>query len=117
MPTALSFWSSAKRRKKKSIGVLAPRRGRFEHLELAVQNGQVGVGRDHVNAVRLDLHSVLHFDDLHLGMSSEEFRHHALTRWLKMLHQDECHPCSWRQVGKELLECLQAACNAPMPTT
>ena len=83
-----------------------PRRGRFEHLELAVQDGQVGVRRNHVDAVRLDLHPVLHLDDLHLGVPSKEFRHHALMRRLKMLHQDECHPGSRGQVGEELLKRL-----------
>ena len=83
-----------------------PRRGRFEHLEPAVQDGQVGVRRDHVDAIRLDLHSVLRLDDLHLRVPSKEFRHHAFVRRLKMLHQDECHPGSRGQVGEELLERL-----------
>ena len=37
-------------------------------MELAVENGQVGIGRDYVNAVRLDLHPVFRLDDRHLGM-------------------------------------------------
>ena len=92
-----------------------PRCDRFEHLEIATQDGQVGVGWDHVDAVRLDLHPVLHLDDFHLGMPSEEFWNHAPVRWLKMLHEDECHPRIGGQMGKELLECLQPARRRTYP--
>ena len=104
MPIAFSFWSAASCRKKKSIGVRKPRgRGRFEHLELAVQDGQVGIGRNHVDAIRLDLHPVFRLDDLHLRVPREQFRHHALVGRLQVRHEDKGQARVAGQVGEELL--------------
>ena len=87
----------------------APGRDRFEHLELAVQDGQVRIGRNHVDAIRLNLHPIFHLDDRHLGVPPKQFRHHALVRRLKVRHQDERQAGIRGQVGEELLECLQTA--------
>ena len=87
----------------------APRRDRFEHLEFAVQDGQVRIRGNHVDAIRPDLHPIFHLDDRHLGVPPKEFRHHALVRRLKVRHQDERQPGIRGQVGEELLERLQTA--------
>ena len=93
----------------------AARRDGFEHLELAVQDGQVRVRWNHVDAIRLDPHPVFHLDDGHLGVPPEQFRHHALMRWLEVRHQDECQPGVRGQVGEELLERLQTARRGSNP--
>ena len=88
---------------------LAPGRDRFEHLEFAVQDGQVRIRGNHVDAIRLDLHPIFHLDDRHLGVPPKQFRHHAFVGRLKVRHQDERQPGIRGQVGEELLECLQTA--------
>ena len=110
---AFSFWSAARCRKKKSIGIRNPRgRGRFENLKSPVEDGQIGVGRDHVEAIRLDLHPIFCLDNGHLGVPREQFRHHALVGRLEVRHKHERQPGVRRQVGEELHKCLQRAGRA-----
>jgi hypothetical protein len=59
-----------------------------------VQDGQVRIGRNHVDVIGLNLHPVFHLDDRHLGAPPKEFRHHAFVGRLKVRHQDECQPVS-----------------------
>ena len=90
----------------------APGRGRFQYLELSVQDGQVGVGRNHVDVIGLDLDAIRCLDDLHLGVPAEKFRHHALVGRLQVGHQDERQPGVRGQVGEELPEGLQSTRRA-----
>ncbi len=90
----------------------APGRGGFEHLELSVQDGQVRIGRNHVDVIGLNLHPIFHLDDLHLGVPPKQFRHHALVGRLKVRHQDERQAGVRGQVGEELPKCLQPARRA-----
>ena len=90
----------------------APRRGRFQHLQLSVQDGQVRIGRDHVDVVGLDLHPVFRLDDLHLGVPPEQFRHHAFVGRFQVRHEDERQAGVRGQVGEELREGLEPARRA-----
>ena len=87
----------------------SPRGGRFEHLKFAVQDGQVRIGRNHVDVVGPHLHPILDLDDLHRRVAAKEFRHHALVGRLQVRHQHERQSAVRRQVRKELLEGLQSA--------
>ena len=87
----------------------APGRRRLEQVQHPVQDGQVLVGRDHVDAVRLDLHPVLDLDDRHGGGALEQLRQHALVRRVQVLDDDEGHAAALRHVLAKLLERLQPA--------
>ena len=94
----------------------APRRDRFEHLEPAVQDRQVGVGRNHVDAVRPDLHAVRGLDDRHLRVPPQQFRHHSLVRRLEVRHQDERQPGIGGKRAKNCSRASSPPADAPTPT-
>ncbi len=88
---------------------LSPGHDRFQQLQFAVQDREVRIGRNHIDAILADLHPIFHLGHRHLGVPGQEFGHHALVRWLKMRHQHERQPGIRGQVREELLEGLQAA--------
>ena len=85
------------------------RRRRFEQVQHPVQDGHVLVGRDHIDAVRLDPRAVLDLDDLHAGGALEQFGHDALVRRVQVLDDDKGHAAVLRHMPQKLLQGLQPA--------
>ncbi len=109
-PMLLSCWSSARERKKKSIGRRSPRGAAgSKQVQRPVEDGHVLVGRDHVDVVRLDLHAVPDLDDLHGGGALEQLHHDPLVGRVQVLDDDEGHAASRGHVLQEQLQGLQAA--------
>jgi hypothetical protein len=69
----------------------AARQGGFQQLQSAVHQGHIAVGRDDVSAVRLDHHSVLHLEDLHLGVTPDQLGENAFVIPSQMLHKNKGH--------------------------
>ena len=67
------------------------RRTRFQQLQLPVQQSQVPVWRNDVDAVGLHLHSVLHQEHRHAGVPLDQVDQDALVIGGEMLHQDKRH--------------------------
>src|ERR1035437_2180450 len=70
---------------------MAARRGGFQQLQRAVKQGHVPVRRDNIGAVGLDRHAVRNFEDLHAGITLDQFGEDALVVRSQVLHQDESH--------------------------
>ena len=102
--------SSARERKKKSIGRRRPRGAvGSKRCSLPCRMRHVLVGRDHVDAVRLDLHPVPDLRDLHRGEALEQLGHDPLVRRVQVLDDDEGQAAAVRHVPEELLQRLQPA--------
>ena len=88
---------------------MAARRGGFQQLQRAVEKGHVPVGRDDIGAVGLDRHAVLDFEDLHAGITLDQFGEDALVVRGQVLHQDKSHAGIGvgGHAGKEGFKCRQ----------
>ena len=87
----------------------AARRGRVQQMQHAVQDGQVLVRRDDIDAVRADGHAVLHLEDFHLRHALEQFGHDALVRGIEVLDDDERHAARRRHIFQKMFKGLQSA--------
>ena len=89
---------------------MAARRGGFQQLQRAVEQGHVPVRRDNIGAVGLDRHAVRNFEDLHAGIALDQFGEDALVVRSQVLHQDESHAGIGvgGHAGKEGFECGQS---------
>ena len=76
-------------------------------MQDSVQDGQVLVRRDHINAVRLDPGAVLDLADLHGGNALEQFRQDALVRRVQVLDDDKGHAAAHRHIFQEQFQDLQ----------
>ena len=66
IPIAVSLWSSAKERKKVSIGSLRPLGSfGFFNSKHAMHDDHFLIGRKHMDAIALDLHAVFGLQDGH----------------------------------------------------
>ncbi len=70
----------------------APRRPRFQQVQFAVQEGHIPVWRNDIGAVGLHLHPVLHLENLHPGVLSDQIDQDAFVVGVQMLHQHKGHP-------------------------
>ena len=108
-PTPNSRWSSARERKKKSIGSRSPRGADgLEQVQLPVEDGHVLVRGNHVDAARPDRHAVLHLHDLHGGGPLQQLGHHPLERGVQVLDDDERQPAVRLHVAEKLGQRLQS---------
>jgi hypothetical protein len=89
---------------------MAARRGGFQQLQRAVKQGHVPVRRDNIGAVGLDRHAVRNFEDLHAGITLDQFGEDALVVRSQVLHQDESHTGIGvgGHAGKEGFKCRQS---------
>ena len=83
--------------------------------ELAVKQGQLGLGRNQVHLVGRDLHAVDDPVDRHAGGFRQQFHHHAFVVRRKVLDHDERHPAIERHVLEKLLERFQPARRCAQP--
>jgi hypothetical protein len=90
---------------------MAARRGGFQQLQHAVKLGHVPVRRDNIGAVGLDRHAVRNFEDLHAGITLDQFGEDALVVRSQVLHQDESHAGIGvgGHAGKEGFKCRQSS--------
>ena len=86
-----------------------PWRRRIKQVQDPVQDGQVPVGRDHIDAIRLDLHPVPDLGHRHGGGALEQLHHDALVRRVQVLDDDKGHAALHRHVSQKQLQRLQAA--------
>jgi len=98
--------SAASDRKKKSMGS-PPRLLQREEVQHAAEDGDVAVGRDHVDAPGLDLHPILHLHDGHLAGALQQLDEDGLVGRVEVLDHDERHVAALGHVAQELLERLQ----------
>lgn len=75
----------------------------------AVPDGQVGVGRDHVDAVRRQRHAVGRLDDAQGRDPLEDPREHARPRGVEVQDHDERQARVHGHLGQELPQGLEAA--------
>jgi len=73
----------------------------FEQIKDIVQNGQVSVRGDHIDAIGLDLHPVFGLVNRHTGGTLEQFHHNTLVRWVQVLNNDKCHAALYRHLSQE----------------
>ena len=85
------------------------RRGRFEQMQHAMQDGHVLVRRDHIDAVRLDQGAILDLDDFHAGGALEQFGHDAFVRRVQMLDDDKRHAAVLRHMSEKMLQRFESA--------
>ena len=116
-PMLRSCWSSARERKKKSIGRRRPcgamRSSRCRH---PVEDGHVFVRRDHIDAVRLNRGAILDLKDLHGGGALEQFRHELLCVGSRCWTMTKAMPLVCRNVPQEQVQASSPPAEAPMPT-
>jgi len=77
-------------------------------VQHAVENGEIAVGRDDIDVVRLDLHAVLDLEDGHGGGALKQFNHDALVGRVEVLNDDEGEAAGGRDVLEELFQRLQS---------
>ncbi len=78
-------------------------------MQRPVQNGEVPVGGDHIDAIRLNLHPILDLEHRHSGSALEQFHHDALVRRVQVLDDDKGHAALLGHVSQERLQRLQPA--------
>lgn len=74
----------------------------------AVQDGQILVGRDDVDAIRHDPRPIFDLKNLHGCDALEQFHHDAFVRQVEMLDDDERHVAVFGYVGDEEFQRLQS---------
>ena len=116
-PMAQSFWSCASDSRKKSIercGRVALRaRLEFQHPR---RDRQVGVGRNHIDAIGRDPQIICHLVHRHRRGPREQMRQRAFVLRIEMLHEDKSHPRIRRQMFEQLGEASSPPADAPTPT-
>ena len=70
---------------------LTARRGRLQQLKRSVDESHVAVGRDDVDAVGLNRHSVLNLENRHAGVAPDQVGQNARMIRSQMLHQHKRH--------------------------
>jgi hypothetical protein len=85
------------------------RRNRFEQVQDPMQDGHVLIGRDHINAIRLDQGTILDLDHFHARVALEELGHDAFARRVQMLDDDKGHATVPWHVTQEMLQGLESA--------
>ena len=78
-------------------------------LQSPFGDGQVLVGRNDVNAIRFDRHSIRGLANGHRGLSRQQLDHQAFMRRGQMRDQHKRHPAVGRHVAEKLLERRQPA--------
>ena len=86
-----------------------PGGSRLEEVQDTVEDGHIPVGRDHIDAVRLDTHPVPDLEHLHARRALEKFGHDTLVRRVQMLDDDKGQAAFFRHMPQELFQRLQSA--------
>ena len=86
------------------------------HMQPAVANLQLGIGRDDIDVVGDDPHSVLDLSDGHLRASTQDTRHLAFTGRVEMKHDDESATAVGRHGIEKSPKASMPPADAPMPT-
>ena len=73
-----------------------------------MQDGQVFVGRNHIHAIRFDLHAVGGLGHRHLSGPLQQFWQHAFVSRVQVLNDDECRTTGNRDRAKKLFQGFQA---------
>ena len=94
-------------------GAVGLARGR--KVQHAGGHRQGGVGRDNVEVLALEPHSLLSLPDNEPRVAGEQIHHHAFMSGIEMLNEDEGHPARSRDGLHELLARLQATCRRADP--
>ncbi len=84
----------------RSLSVTLRRPSAIDHLFL---------GRQQIDRVRFDRHSVFGPMDRHRRVASQQFEHHALEVRRQVLQDNKRHPGVGWQVAKQFLQRLQAS--------
>jgi hypothetical protein len=113
IPIAISPLSSARDRKKESIGSLTPRTLlRGLKAEFPIGDGHLFVRRDHVDTIGLHSRSVNGLVHLKLCYPSQKLGHHAGVTRVEMGNQNKSHTDIHGHAGEELLRSLKPACRS-----
>ena len=91
------------------------RRGRSEHSENAIFNGERGVAWDDENAVLAYGNAVRGLQDRDRGIASKQFDQQSLVMGGEVLDQYEGHPAIGRRIGQERLEGREATGRGANP--
>ena len=84
---------------------------RFQQMQLAVQDRQIFIGRNHVHPVPNDFHTIPSLCHRQRRHPLQQFRQHTLMIGVEMLDHHKCHAAGRRHMNKKLLQGLQAACR------
>src|SRR5690242_6166469 len=71
-------------------------------MQCTVTDGEIGPGRNDVEMVRLDRHSIRRLSHGHRRVACQQVHHHALVRRVEMLNQNEGHAVAGWQCRYEL---------------
>ena len=78
-------------------------------MEYAVQDGHILVGRNDVDGIRLNPHSILDLNDPQFCAALEQLHHDALVGRVKMLDDDKSHITVRRDSPEEQFQRFQSA--------
>jgi hypothetical protein len=78
-------------------------------MQGAVLDGEIGAGRNDVEMLRLDRHSLRCLPHAHRRVAGQQIHHHALMGGIEMLNEDEGHAAVGRQGAYELPAGIEAA--------
>ena len=80
-----------------------------QQVQHSVQNGQILVGWNDVDPIRLDLQAILDLKNLHRRGPRKQLDQHALVRRVQVLNDHESHSALLGQVAQETLERFQTS--------
>ncbi|WP_290892109.1 hypothetical protein [Hoeflea sp.] len=83
------------------------------HLQSAVADLQIGIGRNHIDVVRLNSHTVLNLNDRHRRVGAQDAGQFAFAIWIEMQHDHESTAAVSRHHVEEAAQRLDAACRRP----
>src|SRR5215218_5016214 len=78
-------------------------------MQLSILERHRIAGTDNIHVVRLDLHSVVHLQDLHRRVTRQDLRDDALPVWRQMLHENESQAAVGAHDFEKLTEGFQSA--------
>ena len=90
-------------------------RFRARKLKMAAADGQIGSGRDDIDMLPLDRHSIHGLLNGHRRMTRQQVHHHAFMGRIEMLDQDERHAAGGGNCIHELSAGVQAARRGSYP--
>jgi len=88
----------------------------LDQFQNTVRQGHFGVGRNHVNVVWLQGHSVLGFPNRQSGGSRQKATQNALVSGVKVLNQHKSHALSAGRCCNNSVKASSPPAEAPMPT-
>ena len=82
---------------------------RLREVQGAVADRQIGSGRNDIEVIALDRHSIRRLPHGHRRVAGQQVHHHAFVGRIEMLDQDEGHAVAGRQRAHELSAGIEAA--------